>query len=592
MNIAEVKEQAVLAALACVGLKYSQPKRLQKDYRDCSSLVARAFGAAGYEWGCNGRPVPRSLEEVYEDGFELLWPASYADIGKKLPTTKSIRVSADPQRGDLLFAATKGTASTRKNKIEHVVMLTSPTRIVHARGTAYGVREDNVSLYDAKICALTRFNPACDLVRGHIGNRVKALQTALNKAGAALAIDRDFGPATEAAVKKFQSVNGLPVTGRGDAATRKALGITEDWTTTRPTLKRGSSGNYVKELQTLLNKVGGYSLEVDGDFGPLTNAALLDYQAKQGINDDEVCGPVTWAHLLGETDDGEKPAEDDFYIKVIAAKSANVRVAPGTGAKSRGIVLKGAILRATGSVKVIDGTKWYNVIYDGESCWISGKMAELHAGSVETPDENAPVAYEVKGKIPDISKWNGKINFAKMAAEADFVIARGLCRITKDVMIDTYAKDMTQNKIPFGVYNFTYAATIAEAKRDAKLFFEATQEYKPLYYVLDAEVSSVTKEIIVAWIETIRSLTSAPVGCYVAHHMYAKYKYKEIAHLLDFTWVPRYGKNSGAPETKPSYPCDLWQFTSMGKIAGIPGRVDLNMIIGQGKNVEWFRGEK
>ena len=183
MNILDVRENAVLAALACKGMGYSQPKRLQKNYRDCSSLVARAYGTAGYEWGCDGRPVPRSLEEVYEDGFELVWPESYAMVGHKLPTKKAIRTAAGLQRGDLLFAATKGEASSRPNNIEHVMMLISATRIVHARGIAYGVREDDVSLYDAKICAITRFNPACALIRGHVGNRVKALQTALNKAG-------------------------------------------------------------------------------------------------------------------------------------------------------------------------------------------------------------------------------------------------------------------------------------------------------------------------------------------------------------------------------------------------------------------------
>ena len=71
--------------------------------------------------------------------------------------------------------------------------------------------------------------------------------------------------------------------------------MAESWELTRPTLKLGSSGSYVNELQTLLNKVGGYALAVDGQFGGKTLAALTDYQVKQGINDDGSCGPVTWA---------------------------------------------------------------------------------------------------------------------------------------------------------------------------------------------------------------------------------------------------------------------------------------------------------
>ena len=44
----------------------------------------------------------------------------------------------------------------------------------------------------------------------------------------------------------------------------------------------GSRGNAVKQLQTLLNG-RGYSLDVDGVFGKLTRAAVLDYQKKNGL---------------------------------------------------------------------------------------------------------------------------------------------------------------------------------------------------------------------------------------------------------------------------------------------------------------------
>jgi len=600
MNIKSAIEAAVLDAIGCVGLGYSQPARLTASKRDCSSLVARSYIAAGYEWGCMGRPVPRSLEEVYDDGFELIWPENdnYDAIGKSLPTSAAMRKKIGLQRGDLLFAATKGTASTRKNKIEHVVMLTSASRIVHARGTAYGVREDNVSLYDSKICAVTRFNPLCDLVKGHIGSRVKALQEALNRNGANITADRDFGSKTLAAVQAYQAKHGLPVTGKGDAATRAALGIVDAWdaaepiTTSRPTLKRGDKGSAVSELQTLLKGLG-YDLGsfknapdgIDGDFGEKTEDALIDYQTKQGINADGKCGPVTWAHLTGEMGDDSDTAADNMKVRVTASKSAYVRSLPGTG-EIRGVVLNGAILKATGGFATVGATQWYNVVYDGESVWISGKMVSIEEAGEPKTDE-----YVAKGKIPDISKYQGTVDFAKMATEADFVIARGLCRTTKDVKIDTYAKGMAKNKIPFGVYNFTYAETVAEARRDAKLFFEATREHNPLYYVLDAEVSTLTKEIIAAWVETMRGLTNAPVGCYVAHHMYGKYKYREIAHLFDFTWIPRYGTNDGKQQTKPAYPCDLWQFTSVGKIAGISGRADLNAIMPGGKSLAWFRGE-
>ena len=69
-----VNEKAAQWALTKVGYKYSQPKRLQEDYFDCSSLVARAYKAVGAPFTCKGAPVPLSNQEVYDDQFELIWP--------------------------------------------------------------------------------------------------------------------------------------------------------------------------------------------------------------------------------------------------------------------------------------------------------------------------------------------------------------------------------------------------------------------------------------------------------------------------------------------------------------------------------------
>ena len=57
-------------------------------------------------------------------------------------------------------------------------------------------------------------------------DQVKALQSALNsKAGAKLKVDGLMGARTKAALKKYQSANGLMSTGENDAATRAKLGI-------------------------------------------------------------------------------------------------------------------------------------------------------------------------------------------------------------------------------------------------------------------------------------------------------------------------------------------------------------------------------
>jgi peptidoglycan hydrolase-like protein with peptidoglycan-binding domain len=54
---------------------------------------------------------------------------------------------------------------------------------------------------------------------------VKSVQEALNKNGASLKVDGKMGKATMAALKKYQSANGLKATGRADAATKAKLGV-------------------------------------------------------------------------------------------------------------------------------------------------------------------------------------------------------------------------------------------------------------------------------------------------------------------------------------------------------------------------------
>ena len=218
MTYAEIAKAARDWAVSKVGSPYSQAKRTQKGIFDCSSLVARAFIAQGKEWKYGGK-IPISMNEVYDDDFELIWPASYAVIGKKRGGSSVIGMAKQP--GDLQFLNTQSTG--RHNKITHVTMVATASKIVHARGTAYGVRMDSLTHYARKVCALVRYNPACDLVVGHRGFRTQALQRALNVHGADLNGDGEFGPKTQAAVKEFQRKTGLPVTGKGDAATRAAL---------------------------------------------------------------------------------------------------------------------------------------------------------------------------------------------------------------------------------------------------------------------------------------------------------------------------------------------------------------------------------
>ncbi len=61
------------------------------------------------------------------------------------------------------------------------------------------------------------------LRQGADGSHVRALQTALNKRSAGLAVDGGFGSVTRSAVRAYQSVNRLVVDGEAGPVTWRAL---------------------------------------------------------------------------------------------------------------------------------------------------------------------------------------------------------------------------------------------------------------------------------------------------------------------------------------------------------------------------------
>jgi|GEM_PF-2584345 len=151
------------------------------------------------------------------------------------------------------------------------------------------------------------------------GDAVKNLQEFLLQQGfkAVGNVDGDFGPKTLAGLKAFQTARGLPVTGEVDAATQERINTLRaeaeaqtigknvkatmdtlsgassaapaSQSTTFENLAKGAQGDKVKGLQQILSSNGFDLGNVDGDFGPKTEAALKAFQTKNNL---EVTGTV------------------------------------------------------------------------------------------------------------------------------------------------------------------------------------------------------------------------------------------------------------------------------------------------------------
>lgn len=139
------------------------------------------------------------------------------------------------------------------------------------------------------------------LKQGATGNNVLQLQAQLHKLGYySGVVDGVFGPGTFSAVSNFQKERGLVVDGIAGQATVQALQRLSAIARSGDTSKETSmSEDEVLKLQTKLKAIGYYRGSLDGDFGPLTHSALLDFQSDNGLEVDGVVGPATLKALQG-----------------------------------------------------------------------------------------------------------------------------------------------------------------------------------------------------------------------------------------------------------------------------------------------------
>ncbi len=141
------------------------------------------------------------------------------------------------------------------------------------------------------------------LVRGDRGMAlIYTLQQRLKDLGYyTIRVDGIYGSGTQRAVRQFQSVNGLTVTGIADSATQKLLhsssakannGITI--TGSYQTLRRSSRYNAaVVTMQRRLKNLGYLNGAVDGYFGSITQRAVRSFQRRNGLSVTGVADPYT-----------------------------------------------------------------------------------------------------------------------------------------------------------------------------------------------------------------------------------------------------------------------------------------------------------
>jgi peptidoglycan hydrolase-like protein with peptidoglycan-binding domain len=141
-----------------------------------------------------------------------------------------------------------------------------------------------------------------------------------------------------------------------------------------PTLRSGSSGQHVVDLQNDLNRalVPRPNLQPDGSFGPKTLAAVRAFQTQRRISVDGVVGPVTQCVLRG----GPRSAPTIHNVRLIPQPTPSTCWAAATA------MLKGstvaAIIAATPPHLVLEGGGTANFSDSADNVTGNQEFARAH----------------------------------------------------------------------------------------------------------------------------------------------------------------------------------------------------------------------
>lgn len=188
---------------------------------------------------------------------------------------------------------------------------------------------------------------------------------------------------------------------------------------------------------------------------------------------------------------------------------------------------------------------------------------------------------EIKGI--DVSKWQGKIDWKAVAGSGvKFAMIRTAYGSTSGrITIDPYFAENVRGAVAagirVGVYLYSYARTVYAARLEAQNLVAALAASKELitypvaYDLEDASQQSLGRvrngEMVRAFCDVVRGAGYQPI-------LYANKSW--IDNHIDVpddvsVWLARWGVSD------PGMPCQMWQYSDSGRVAGIKGNVDLNI---------------
>lgn len=244
-------------------------------------------------------------------------------------------------------------------------------------------------------------------------------------------------------------------------------------------------------------------------------------------------------------------------------------------------------VNADGSINTIEGNTSVSSDDNGGSVMRRTRKSNIVGYGVPKYDSksNPHIVTSTTIRGIDVSSYQGNIDWKQVKESGiQFAILRSTLKSGKpDSKFIEYIKGCDDNKIDVSVYKYSYALTENQAIAEANTVISLLNGRKCKIW-LDLEDKSQLplgktgiSKIANAFIKTCEN-KGYSVGIYCNLDWIKNY-IDDSLKKYDL-WIARYGKNSGQLEEKykPNVNEKIWQYSSRGKIPGINGDVDLNII--------------
>ena len=182
----------------------------------------------------------------------------------------------------------------------------------------------------------------------------------------------------------------------------------------------------------------------------------------------------------------------------------------------------------------------------------------------------------------DISAWNGNVDMKKIKADGvKFVMIRASYgNGHEDSQFRNNVKKCNDAGMPWGAYHYSYALNATEAKAEAKAFLKIVKSVTGRSYPLVVDIEDADKykskrgmtikdEIPV--IQAFKGVIGDDLMlyCNLSYYNTLHKASPTLINSLDL-WLAHWGVN------EPGAKCDIWQYSSDGKVNGSSNRTDMD----------------